>query len=492
MFLDKSPVSDVVTDTERSHLRWSYLSTGTTALMQLAAAATITRFLQPSDYGLAALATLCYTMTGYFTQLGIGRAIVQKPGLTSGNIRAGLSLSLLTGMAGFLILVVLSPMLGRYFREARLQPVIIVFGLSLIFQSMGATAAGLLRRELRLRALAISDFVAYLLSTFGIGLPMAMYGLGVWALVGSNLSQPLIAAVAYFIARPHPIKPTFKREDYIHFLGFSAKASLTTTIEALGGSMDMIVMGRVMSPLSIGLYNRSLTLSTQPTYNISMGLTRVFHPSIARAAERTREECCRMLVSSERQLMSFIIPVCVGAAISAPTIIPVVFGRQWTSAIPLYQVLCLVAVLDASFHLPSTQLEIFSLFRHKVILQICFGSCFGLGIFFLAPRKGVISVAVIYALLQALRTIGLHSLSARSLGVTTLFLMRSWSPGLVCGIVLAVILFVGQFVLSVITPSPSLQKLMMLILLSAATVFIVYRALYRNSVYKQWIALFQS
>src|SRR3954447_482345 len=111
-----------------SNLRWSYLSTASTAIMQLAAATTITRFLQPADYGLAALAMLCYSTTGYFTQLGVGRAIVQKPGLTTGNIRAGFSLSLVTGVAGFLILLAISPMLGRYFREPRLQPVIAVFG----------------------------------------------------------------------------------------------------------------------------------------------------------------------------------------------------------------------------------------------------------------------------------------------------------------------------------------------------------------------------
>ena len=80
--------------------------------------------------------------------------------------------------------------------------------------------------------------------------------------------------------------PTFKREDYEHITGFSGKASVTTSIEALGGSLDMIIMGRLLQPAALGMYNRSLTLSTQPGYNLSMGLTRVFHPTIARAAER--------------------------------------------------------------------------------------------------------------------------------------------------------------------------------------------------------------
>ena len=83
-------------------------------------------------------------------------------------------------MGGFAILAALSPFLGRYFREPRLPLILVAFGLNLIFQSVSAVAGRLLRREFRIRDLAICDFLGYLLSTFGIGLPMAIKGFGVW------------------------------------------------------------------------------------------------------------------------------------------------------------------------------------------------------------------------------------------------------------------------------------------------------------------------
>lgn len=480
-----------MTPASHSHLRWSYLSTISSTVMQFVAAATITRFLQPSDYGLAAVAMLCYGMTAYFTQLGVGRAIIQKPGLTTGNIRAAFTLAVVTGASGFIVLASASPALARYFKQPRLPLIIIVFGLNLIFQSMGGVAAGLLRRELRMRDLAICDFLAYLLSTFGIGLPMAIHGLGVWAIAGSHVSQPVMAAVAYFIARPHSVLPTFNRIDYARITGFSAKATFTTTVEALAGSMDTVVLGRTVSPLALGLYNRSLTLSTQPGYNLSMGLTRVFFPTLARAAERSREECLRMLISSQRQLMSLIFPVCAGAAVAAPTIIPVVFGRQWGAAVPVFQVLCIVAALDASFHLPAIQLEVFALFRHKLLLQVCFGICFGLGTLLTAPSGGIFAVAIVYAFLQGLRTLGLHHLSARSLGVTAPFLMRSWIPGLVCAGTIAVSLeFVQQGLMTGSLSDFSLARLVILVSLSAIILMFVYRFLYKTTVFDLWKGIF--
>jgi O-antigen/teichoic acid export membrane protein len=449
------------------HLRWSYLSTLTTAVMQLLAAATITRFLQPADYGLAALAILCANLTGYFTQLGVGRALIQKLEVTTGNIRAAFTLAMATGIGGCMLVGALSPLLSRYFREPRLTAVIVAFGLNLVFQSAGLVPGGMLRREFRIRDLAICDFIAYLLSTFCIGLPMAMHGFAVWALVGSNVSQPLIAAI------------------------FSGKATMTSAIEALGGSLDLSIMGRLIGAAPIGLYGRSLTLSTQPCYQASMGLTRVFTPSLARAAERSVREGIDLLVTSERQLMSLIFPMCAAAAVAAPTIIPVVFGKQWIAAVPVYQVLCLVAALDSSFDLPATQLEIANQFRYKMLLQVAFAVFFGICIFLLAPRYGVLAVASAYAVLQSIRSLIFHYLSAKSLNVSPWLLLSSWVPGLVCATLVAAVVSLLQRYGSMATPFDAVLKLGLIMLFSLTTIVAVYRSLYRTAVFEPWRGIFR-
>jgi len=480
-----------MTDNNPSQLRWSYLSTISTAVMQLIASATITRFLQPSDYGLAAMAMLCYSLTGYVTQLGMGRAVVQKPELTEGNIRASFSLSLAAGLGGFTILSALTPVLAIYFREPRLPPVVIAFALNLIFQSVSSVAGGLLRREFRMRALFICDFMGYLLSTFGLGLPLAMKGFGVWAIVASNVAQPLITAISYWIARPHSVVPTFRKKDFAHVTSFGGKASATTAVEALGGSLDVMIMGRLVSPTSLGIYNRSLTLSTQPGYNISTGLTRVFYPTIARAAERSLAECHRILLTSERQLMALIIPFCAGAAIAAPTIIPVIFGKQWATAVPVYQMLCLVAVLDASFHLPAIQLEVLSLFRHKFFMQVAFAVAFGIGIVLAAPR-GIVAIATMYAGLQMIRTICLHWLSACSLKSSIWSLLAAWTPGIICSAVVAAILYLAQSGFFWSFQIKPVFRLIILVLLAGTTTIGVYRILFMKSVYEPWMLIVRS
>ncbi len=459
--------------------------------MQLLAAATITRFLQPRDYGLAAMAMLCSNLAGYFTQLGMSRAIVQKPVLSSGNIRAAFTLSLATGLGGSAFLCALSPLLARYFKEPRLLPIILVFSLTLIFQSLTMTSGGLLRREFRIRDLAICDFAGYLLSTFGLGLPLAIKGFGVWALVASNVSQPLITAVAYFVAQPHSLLPTVQRASYAHITAFGTKATLTTALEAVGSSLDTILLGRLVSPSVLGIYNRSLTLSTAPIYNLSLGLSRVFYPTLARAAATMPAECKRLLRASEVQLLAILTPCCVGAAVAAPTIIPVVFGKQWTSAIPLYQALCAVAAFDVTPQLPCIQLEVLGLFRHKFITQTLFALSLGITVL-LTAHLGITKVALSIAGLQLLRSLSLHHISARSLHTSLWSLVSTWVPGLLCSVIVgAGLYFLQSALLRSAGLTPGL-RLGLLVLFATLVAILLYRVFYRESVYDPWVSLFRS
>jgi O-antigen/teichoic acid export membrane protein len=471
-------------------LRWSYISTLSTASLQLIAATVITRFLKPSDYGLAAMAMVCSNLASYFTQLGMDRAIIQRPHLTEGNIRAALTASVATGLFGFAALAAASHGLALYFREPRLPGIIIAFGLNLLFQSFAMIAGGLLRRELQIRKLAMCDITAYLLSTFGLGLPLAMKGYGVWALVASNVSQTLFAAIGYYLARHHSVRPTFVRENFRDITGFGAKVSLTTMVEALSGSADTLVLGRMVSPQALGLYNRSLTLSMQPIYALSTGLSRVFHPSIARAAERTLTECRNMLQSSERQLMGVIVPACIGAAVAAPTLIPAVFGRQWTGSIPVYQALCIDAALDASFHLPTIQLEVLSRFRAKLIVQVLYGTVLAISAIIAAPH-GIVMVAYVFVVLQFVRTLWLHWLSARSLETSLLTLLDSWRPGVLCGAVVGGVVYALQTGMNRFSPeTPLLVRLSLLIVTAAAVAVTLYRTFFYDTMYQPWASVF--
>jgi hypothetical protein len=150
--------------------------------------------------------------------------------------------------------------------------------------------------------------------------------------------------------------------------------------------------------------------------------------------------------------------------------------------------LCLVAVLDASFHLPSIQLEVFNTFRGKLYLQIFFGLAFGAGTAILAPRFGVFGVATFFAFMQLLRTLRFQYLSARSTKTPVWSYFKYWTPGVVAALFAGVVLYFLQLELNHTNFMP-VVKLITLIAAAFTSVTLFYKLFFAETIYKPWISL---
>jgi len=413
----------------RSQLLWSYISTVSNSILQVIAAVTITRFILPSEYGLVALALLCCRFPNYLSQLGMSRAVIQKPNLSEGNVRAAFTLSMGLGFVGCLAIIGMAPLLARFFHEPRLKVVLLVLSLNFIFQGAVLVSSGLLRRGLKMRQLAIADMLSYAISTFAIGLPIAIKGYGAWAIVASTVTQTMFAGIFYFAANPHSLRPTLQRSDFEHIVGFGGKATASSIIEGLGGSMDILMLGRVSTTFNVGIYNRSNLLIQLPIQNISNGLTQVLFTRFSRASAMGSVDAFDLFARFQRIFLAVIFPLSAGAAGAASCIVVTLYGSKWNSAIPVFAVLCAAAAADASHHLPGIQMEACGRFRHKLIIQFLYLICISAGIFLSAPH-GLVVVGITITGLTLIRSLGLHFYASKYLNHGLYALLLSWVPGL--------------------------------------------------------------
>lgn len=472
----------------RSQLLWSYSSTLSNSVFQLIAALTITRFVAPAEYGLVALAMLCCRFPNYLCQLGMSRAVVQKSDLSEGNIRAAFTVSMGLGLVGCLAVAAASPLLAYFFHQPKLQNILLVLSLNFIFQGALLVSGGLLRRALKMRQLAIADTSSYLISTFAIGLPIAMKGHGAWAIAASSVSQSFITALLYFAATRHSLRPTFERVDFEHIVTFGGKATGTSIIEGLGSSVDTLMLGRFSTPASVGLYNRTSLLIQLPVQNLSNGLTQVLFSRFSRVSAQGSPRAGELFAKSQRIFLAIAFPICAGASVAASSIVLTVYGSKWSSAIPVFAVLSIVTAAIASHHLPSIQLEALGRFRHKIVIQSLFLLCVAGGIYLSVPY-GLVMVGVTLAGLELCRSIGLNYLSAKYLNWSFLAAMSTWVPGLVGATAVAVTIRILVRSLPVNGWMGMMTELIANILVSLVVIVVVYAIFFRHSVFDPLMSL---
>lgn len=397
----------------RRGVTWTYTSVAISGVIQLGVTGATARLLDPTAFGLVAMANVLLRLGGYVAQMGVGRALIQRRDIDDDDVRAAFTSSTLLGMVVAAVIVLAAPLAAMFFRSNEVVPVVRWLALTFVASGFGATAQALLRRNLRFRGSSLVEVAAY---AFGYGLPtvlLASVGFGVWSLVIGAISQGVVAsALAYLLIR-HPVRPMFKLEVHRRLLAFGTKVSVISFLEFVGSTLDSAVIGRLGSAAQLGLYNRAFMLATLPTYQINNGIAKVLFPVLS-GGQGDRVALRSTLRRVTVMAIKIVLPVGVGMALAAPDLVAVVLGPQWVQATPLLAVLAVASAINLLATFPGIALEAIGALRGKAIAQAGYVIALA-GALLLVVRIGgfdLQAIVVVIAAAYTLRTAVLFALGA--------------------------------------------------------------------------------
>jgi len=295
------------------------------------------RLLNPADFGLVAVANVALRFLSYFSQMGIAPALIQKPSLTDGDVRAALSLSLGVSVLFFLLAIASAKFVQDFFDIKDLTPVIQALALNFLIAGFSSVQIGLIKRKRKFKALALTEMVSYAVGYGAVGLTAAFHGAGVWSLVTAFLSQSLLTAfIAYSIVRP-PLALRHTKEQRRHFIGFGGRYSIIGFIEFLTANIDSLLVGKFMGATTTGYYNRALAIANLPVRQPTRILTQTLFPIMSSLSEQHDKQATSVQLGA-LAVGSYAFSVGIGLSIAAPDIVRVLLGNKWLESIPILQV----------------------------------------------------------------------------------------------------------------------------------------------------------
>lgn len=309
-------------------VKWSAFGTIARFALQLIAQVILARILGPQNYGLFGIGMVVYTFGNFFSSFGFGRQLLQKQAITEEDIRFAFTWQVVMGAIATLVILISSPWIATYFNEPKVLPVIQWLSVACLLNAATAPASNLLQRDLNFKTGAKIQFMAYGIGYFCLGIPLALAGFEVYALVSAWMIQTLIILVATYLARPHSIKPLFWFSDGRDALHYGGTVFVTNIINWLLTNLDRVVIGRLLSVQSVGFYTVSYNLATMPNNLMLSGFQTIFLTLGAKAAEDTSR-----LAEGYLHVLSIIfvllLPLFVFLATLSPEIIALLYGEKW-------------------------------------------------------------------------------------------------------------------------------------------------------------------
>ena len=319
-------------------LYWKFAEQFSNYGMQFVIGIFMARLLSPSDYGITALPAVFLAVAGIFAGAGFGTAMIRKPKLKEEDLSTAFYYSTAVGIVAYILLFFASPWIADFYNTPVLKPLIRVTALGFLYGPMGSPQNIILLRRLDFKTPAKISVVCKIVSGI-IGITMAYYGYGVWALtISAMLSGIVSLCIKFYIVRWYP-KTGWSKESFKYLWGFGNKMIISTLIDTLYNNITPIVIGKFYSTADLGVYNRAYGYAKLPSENIHGVISSVSYPVLTKMQDNNE-----VLAYNYRRMLkttAFVVfPLMMLLASLAHPLIIVMITAKWEACIILLQILC--------------------------------------------------------------------------------------------------------------------------------------------------------
>jgi len=312
-------------------------------LFTLVSTVIIARILSPADFGIVAIATTVVAIVASVTELSLVNALIHHESPTEDYFHMAWTMECLRGLAvAALILVSTYPVVVVY-EEPRLLPIMLALaGNAAVLGFCSNPKMVTFTRELDFR----QGFAITVLSKLGssiVSIALAIYLKNYWAIVGGLVVGPLISfAIAYWIV---PYWPKFTLRYMRELWSFSSWLSFGQIVNTINWKFDQLLVGGFLGRAELGYYNVGDQLAYMPTREATAPLAPALFPAFARLRE-DRERLVNAYERAQTLSATVALPVGVGVALVAESLVRVILGEKWLPAVIVIQVLASVFAIQ--------------------------------------------------------------------------------------------------------------------------------------------------
>ena len=313
----------------------------------------LSRLLSPHAFGVIALTNIFIDISLVLITNGLDNALIQKKGADERDFASVFIFGIAVALILYLIIFIIAPLVSKFYNEEELTNILRVLGLTLIISSYQNSLNAKLKKNLNFKTMSISSVIASVSSGI-IGIVMAYFGLGVWALVGQRISKTILYVI--FISVKSKWHPTFyfSYKRIKPLWNFSWKIFAENVTNKIVVNLRGLFIGKVYTSEILAFFNKGQSLPNNFITVADGSIQSVLFPAMSIYQDDIKK--VKAVAKRSIKVSSyFVIPIMVGfMAISVP-FVKVLLTEKWLPSVPYIRIFCLAYILRPAL---TTNLQI--------------------------------------------------------------------------------------------------------------------------------------
>lgn len=326
----------------------------------------LARLLSPDEYGLIGILTIFIAVFDIIVDGGFANALIQKKDVTDIDYCTVFYSNLLLSLIMAIILYVSAPLISYFFERDELLSLTRVMSIIIILNAAASIQRTRLSKQLSFKKQTIICCISSLVSGI-IGVSMAYYGCGVWALVSQQISYTATnACLLWFLGRWIP-KLIFSFESFKSLWNFGWKLLASGLLNTFSTQIFNIVIGKCFAPSTLGQYTWAQQFGSLFSSNITNVIQKVTFPVFSKIQDNPiRLKDSYRKVIKVTMLPTFVLMI--GLAAISNNLVLILIGDQWTDVASYLQILCFSLMLYPLNSLNTNAIQVMG--RSDITLKI--------------------------------------------------------------------------------------------------------------------------
>lgn len=362
----------------------------------------LAKLLAPEVFGIIAIANVVIGAMELFSDVGVGKALIQYQGDAKKAAKVAFTLRIGQGLFLFLLAFALSGTIADYLQTEVLRSIIRVLGINFLIQSIGAVPMCLLSRDLKFKQQVIPNVLPALLQTT-TAITLAILGFGVWSIVWGMALFTLTQSLLYWSASP--IKLGFRFDSRIagKLLGFGLPLFASGIALFAVYNVDKSVVGKLLGMKELGYYAFAFTIINLPTTEIVYLINRVMFPTYSQLGGRLWD-LKNAYLKTLRYIALITLPLSIGIPLFGGDLFKALYGDKWIPAVGPLQAFGVFAFMRSFGATTGSIFMALGKTRHllyNILINLVLVSFF---VYPAAVYFGVTGVAVLYSIVWTIGT----------------------------------------------------------------------------------------
>lgn len=298
----------------------------------------LARLLSPEDFGTVSLVMVFTTILQVFVDSGLGTALIQKKDADDLDFSSVFYFNFAVCLILYIGMFFAAPYIARFYQDESLTAIIRVISLTIVISGVKGIQQSYVSRNMMFKRFFFSTLGGTIFSAF-LGIGMAYFGFGVWAIVAQQLSNTAIDTLILWLTVKWRPKKMFSWSRLKGLLSYGWKLLASSLLDTVYNNLRNLIIGKFYTSADLAYYNQGDKFPKVIVTNINSSIDSVLLPTMSGEQDnRVRvKSMTRRAIKTSTYIMA---PLMMGLLFCAEPVVRLVLTEKWLPCVPYLQIFC--------------------------------------------------------------------------------------------------------------------------------------------------------